>query len=75
LVEASENKIGTPVDQLLLYCFHYEPGTGKYSAIVMNIVRLAGAVTLLIFVPILVWLWRRDLGRHHETTGSVARVR
>jgi protein SCO1/2 len=75
LVEASANKIGTPVDQLLLYCYHYDPGTGKYSAIVMNIVRLAGALTLLIFVPILVWLWRRDLGCRHETTGSVARVR
>src|SRR5258708_22062058 len=61
LVEASENKIGTPVDQLLLYCYHYDPGTGKYSAIVMNIVRLAGALTLLIFLPILVWLCRPDL--------------
>ncbi len=75
LVEASANKIGTPVDQLLLYCYHYDPGTGKYSAIVMNIVRLAGALTLLIFVPILVWLWRRDLRRDDETTGSVARAR
>ena len=63
------------MDQLLLYCYHYDPGTGKYSAIVMNIVRLAGALTLLIFVPILVWLWRRDLRRDHETLGRVARVR
>ena len=75
LVEASENKIGTPVDQLLLYCYHYDPGTGKYSAIVMNIVRLAGALTLVIFVPILVWLWRRDLRRDHETISRMARVR
>jgi len=75
LVEASENKIGTPVDQLLLYCYHYDPGTGRYSAIVMNIVRLAGVLTLLIFVPILVWLWRRDLRHGHEATGRVARVR
>jgi protein SCO1/2 len=75
LVEASENKIGTPVDQLLLYCYHYDPSTGKYSAIVMNIVRLAGALTLLIFVPILVWLWRRDLRRDRETISRMARVR
>ncbi len=75
LVEASENKIGTPVDQLLLYCYHYDPGTGKYSAIVMNIVRLAGALTLVIFVPILVWLWRRDLRRDRETISRMARVR
>src|SRR5216684_2967227 len=43
LVEASENKIGSAADQILLYCYHYDPSTGKYSAIVMNIVRLAGA--------------------------------
>ena len=37
LIEASENKIGSPVDQLLLYCYHYDPATGKYGAAVMNI--------------------------------------
>jgi protein SCO1/2 len=63
LVEASENKIGSPADQLLLYCYHYDPSTGKYSAIVMNIVRLAGALTLLIFGSLLTWMWRRDLRR------------
>jgi len=63
LVEASENKIGSPADQLLLYCYHYDPSTGKYSAIVMNIVRLAGALTLLIFGSLLIWMWRRDLQR------------
>src|SRR5271169_2648933 len=63
LVEASENKIGSPADQLLLYCYHYDPSTGKYSAIVMNIVRLAGALTLLIFGYLLIWMWRRDLQR------------
>ena len=63
LVEASENKIGSPADQLLLYCYHYDPSTGKYSAIVMNIVRLAGALTLLIFGSLLILMWRRDLRR------------
>jgi len=76
LVEASENKIGSPVDQLLLYCYHYDPSTGKYSAIVLNIVRLAGALTLLIFGPTLIWMWRRDLRRSRETvTPGMARVR
>ena len=66
LVEASENKIGSPVDQILLYCYHYDPSTGKYSAIVMNMVRLAGALTLVIFGALLAWMWRRDLRRSRE---------
>jgi protein SCO1 len=48
LVEASAGRIGTPVDQVLLYCFHYDPASGKYGAVVVNIVRLAGAATLVI---------------------------
>jgi protein SCO1/2 len=67
LVEASENKIGTPVDQLLLFCYHYDPHTGKYSAIVMNIVRLAGALTVLILGVGLFWLWRWDIRHHHAS--------
>jgi protein SCO1/2 len=47
LIEAAEDRIGSPVDQLLLYCFHYDPSTGKYSATVLNIVRLGGALTVL----------------------------
>ena len=70
LVEASENKIGSAADQILLYCYHYDPSTGKYSAIVMNIVRLAGALTLVVFGSLLVWLWRRDLGRTRRTAVS-----
>ncbi len=76
LVEASENKIGTPVDQVLLYCFHYDPNTGKYSAIVMNIVRLGALLTLLIFVPLVIWLWRSDLNRGHSAgRHGIARAR
>jgi protein SCO1/2 len=48
LVEASAGKIGTPVDQILLYCFHYDPTTGKYGAVIMRIIRIAGALTLLV---------------------------
>ncbi|MEK6405644.1 MAG: SCO family protein [Acidobacteriota bacterium] len=58
LVEASDNKIGNPVDRLLLYCFHYDPAAGKYGAVVMNILRLAGVVTLAGVVAML-WLLRR----------------
>jgi protein SCO1/2 len=47
LVESSAGKIGNPVDQILLYCFHYDPATGKYGAVIMRIVRIAGVLTLV----------------------------
>lgn len=47
-VEAADNKIGTLVEQLLLFCFHYDPSTGRYSAAIVNGVRLAGLLTLLL---------------------------
>jgi protein SCO1 len=48
LVEASQGKIGNAVDQVLLYCYHYDPATGKYGAVIVNILRLAAAATILI---------------------------
>jgi len=59
LVEASQNKIGSPVDALMLYCYHYDPATGKYGAVVMNIMRLAGGVTLVLIVGMLLVLRKR----------------
>jgi protein SCO1/2 len=59
LVEASQNKIGTPVDALMLYCYHYDPATGKYGAIVMNIVRLAGGLSVVLIVGLLLVLRKR----------------
>jgi protein SCO1/2 len=55
LIEASNNKIGSPVDQILLYCFHYDPQTGKYGFAIMNAMRVMGFATfaglaLLIFI-------------------------
>ncbi len=60
LVEASQNKIGTPVDALMLYCYHYDPATGKYGAVVMNIVRVAGVVTIMLIAGLLLILRRRN---------------
>jgi protein SCO1/2 len=65
LVEASEGKVGTPVDQVLLYCFHYDPAEGKYGPAVMNFVRLGGVLTvagLATFVGILLRQERRKAG-------------
>jgi protein SCO1/2 len=47
LIESSANKIGSPADQLLLYCYHYDPATGKYGATVMTIVRIGGVLMIL----------------------------
>lgn len=48
LVQASQNKIGNLTDALLLYCFHYDPSTARYSATVLNIVRLGGVLTVFL---------------------------
>jgi protein SCO1 len=47
LVEASSDKIGSPVDKFLLYCYHYDPQTGKYDLLISRILRVAGVATVL----------------------------
>ena len=64
LVEASDNKIGSPVDQVLLFCYHYDPVTGKYGAVIMNMIRLGGLVTFA-GVAILVFIMRRRFAARH----------
>ncbi len=63
LVEASQNKIGNLVDQVLLFCYHYDPAAGKYSARIMAMVRLAGIITVMLIIGLVVMLSRRP--RHH----------
>jgi protein SCO1/2 len=63
LVEASAGRIGTPVDQVLLYCFHYDPARGKYGAAVVNLVRLAGVATLVLLGVSLWTMSRRRAAR------------
>ena len=60
LMESSEGRIGSVVDQVLLYCYHYEPKTGSYSLAAMNTVRLGGAVTLVALVGFVVVALRRE---------------
>lgn len=60
LVEAADNKIGSAVDSLLLFCFHYDPETGKYSAAVLNLIRLGGVITVLVIGFLIVATIRRD---------------
>jgi protein SCO1/2 len=67
LVEASQGKIGNAVDAVLLYCYHYNPETGKYGAIVANILRLAAGATILFLGGFLFILWRMDRSVTRET--------
>jgi protein SCO1/2 len=60
LVESSDNQIGSAVDELLLYCFQYDPEAGQYGAVVMNIMRLGGAMTLALVAGFMLLMWRRD---------------
>lgn len=60
LVEASDNKIGGIVDQVLLYCFHYDPTVGRYSAVTLNIVRGGAALFAVGLVLFILLLRRRE---------------
>ena len=60
LVEASGGKIGGLADQVLLYCFHYDPVMGRYSSVTMNIMRLAGVATVISLVLLVALLRRRE---------------
>jgi len=60
LVEASQGKIGNAVDQVLLYCYHYDPATGKYGVMVNNILRLGAGLTILLLGGLLFILWRLE---------------
>jgi protein SCO1/2 len=62
LVEASEGKIGSPVDQVLLFCYHYDPHTGKYGLLISHIIQAGGALTVLIIGVVVLILFR---GEHY----------
>ena len=72
LIEAADNKIGSPVDQLLLYCFHYDPATGKYGAVVMNMMRAGGLAMLVVMVAMFIFFRRREQARSNLPAGGAA---
>jgi protein SCO1/2 len=60
IIEASNEKLGNVADRLLLYCYHYDPMTGKYGALVMRMVRLGGILTMVVLGGFIVLSVRRD---------------
>ena len=60
LVEASQHKIGSPADYILLFCFHYDETQGKYTLAITNILKLAGALTVLLLGGLIYILMRNE---------------
>ncbi len=60
IIEASDERIGTVIDDVLLFCYHYDPSSGKYGASVLGIVRAGGIATVLAFAVFLTVSLRRD---------------
>lgn len=65
LVEASHNRIGSAIDQVELYCFHYDPAKGKYGLVIMNVLRLGGLLTLGLLAGFMIVMFRRDFRARH----------
>jgi len=74
LVEASGNKIGSPVDNILTYCYHYDPKANKHSLIIARVVQLGGAVTLVMLGGFMWIMFRRDYRAAHEKLASGTKV-
>ena len=60
LIEAAEERIGTAIDDMLLFCYHYDPATGKYGAAVLGLVRLGAIATVVAFLAFLTVSLRRE---------------
>ena len=69
VIQASQERIGNLVDVVLLYCCRYDPRTGRYGAVIANIMRLAGAATMLILGGFLIVMYRRDSHSSKQGTG------
>ena len=70
LIEASNNKIGSPVANILTYCYHYDPQTNKHSLVIVRVVQLGGMVTVAGLGGFIFLMFRKDykLGRDHDLT-------
>jgi len=69
LVDASAGKIGTPIDYVLLYCYHYDPTAATYSASILKIMRLGGALTIVCIVGGILIFRRRETAMAARNTG------
>ncbi len=74
IIEASNGKAGSPVDSLLLYCYHYDPLTGRYALGIMRAIRIAGAGTVLALGAFIVVMVRREKHATGRTPNPESRI-
>jgi len=67
LLEASEGKVGSTLDQVIMYCFHYDAEAGRYAPAAMRLMRLGGLVFVVALGTVLSAFWRRDVRRKKRT--------
>lgn len=60
IIEASQEKIGSVMDQVILYCFHYDPSTGRYGATAMSAMRISGVITVILLCGFIFISLRRE---------------
>jgi protein SCO1/2 len=70
LIEAAQGKIGSPIDQLLLFCYHYDPATGRYGLLVTNVIRVAAAATALALAGFILIMLRGERRRGWQASKS-----
>jgi protein SCO1/2 len=78
LDEASSNRIGSPVDNILTYCYHYDPTSNRHDLIIARVIQLGGFLTVVLLGGFMLVMFRRDLKHDHpagtETQGRAKKV-
>ena len=70
LLEASEGKIGDTLDQLVLYCFHYDANANTYVLFAQNVMRMGGVITMIVLFSFLALYWRRESKKKKNINGN-----
>jgi len=70
LLEAADGTIGTTVDRILLYCYCYDPNTNSYSLMATNVMKLGGAITVVVLVIVFGLFWTKERRKKHSNTGE-----
>jgi protein SCO1/2 len=69
-MEASQGEIGSAFDQLIMYCYHYDPASRRYAPVAMNIMRVGGGATALLLGVTLGTWWLRESRRRRRAQGE-----